>query len=257
MKEYTAKERRARRRKGIIAGAAGAALLLGGSTFALWSDSVDIAGASITAGNLDISPVPALQNPVTFWDISSDRTDRNAKSPASTGTNDAHAIASDDIAGYRIVPGDTLLAAYKFDVVLEGDNLVATLNGQLTADGAVTTAFGNGLTVTYEIYLGQDATGTLLGSGTFTGSAVGKTALAVLEAPVQGGPGEATPSPAATPGITLMPSSNVKVTVLVKAAFSSAVSGQTDVSAQKILGDLTVSLEQVRNMQGGNGSFTS
>lgn len=39
---------------GIIAGAAGAALLMGGSTFALWSDSVDVPDSTITSGNLAV-----------------------------------------------------------------------------------------------------------------------------------------------------------------------------------------------------------
>ncbi|WP_410602946.1 TasA family protein, partial [Bacillus sp. SIMBA_008] len=40
---------------GIVAGAAGAALLLSGGTYALWYDSAEAPGGTITAGNLDVA----------------------------------------------------------------------------------------------------------------------------------------------------------------------------------------------------------
>ena len=43
--------------KGLVAGLAGAAVLAGGSTFALWSDSDSVDGGAITAGNLDVAAI--------------------------------------------------------------------------------------------------------------------------------------------------------------------------------------------------------
>jgi predicted ribosomally synthesized peptide with SipW-like signal peptide len=51
---------RARRVKGLIAGACGAALLLAGGTWALWYDSDTVSGATITAGNLELEPAGGL-----------------------------------------------------------------------------------------------------------------------------------------------------------------------------------------------------
>ncbi|HLS25635.1 MAG TPA: alternate-type signal peptide domain-containing protein [Beutenbergiaceae bacterium] len=101
-----------KRTKGLLAGAAGAALLLGGGTFALWSDSEQVDGGSITAGNLDV----ALVGDVAWADVSADRDD----SP--------HGI---DLSEFRIVPGDTIQGEFGFEAALEGDNMVA----ELTLDG--------------------------------------------------------------------------------------------------------------------------
>ncbi|MDR2252900.1 MAG: SipW-dependent-type signal peptide-containing protein, partial [Bifidobacteriaceae bacterium] len=50
----TDRERRSRRFKGLVAGAAGVALLLGGSTFAYWSDSTQETVGTITNGVLSV-----------------------------------------------------------------------------------------------------------------------------------------------------------------------------------------------------------
>jgi alternate signal-mediated exported protein len=129
---------RSRRIKGLIAGAAGAALLLGGTTFALWSDSDSFGGASvIKAGNLDLD----LGAP-SIWDISTSgetwngtaRGDQQTTIPGIPGGLKGHRI--DNPGDYAVSPADTDLAVYPFEVTLVGDNLVAKLSLTTTANGA-------------------------------------------------------------------------------------------------------------------------
>jgi alternate signal-mediated exported protein len=90
---------------GSTAGAAGIALLMGGhGTFALWSDSADMAGGSITSGQLDI----AAGTPV--WD------DLNT-----TQANDW------DVNTDVLVPGDEISMTQIFDITATGKNLKGTL----------------------------------------------------------------------------------------------------------------------------------
>lgn len=124
------------RTKGAVAGVAGVALLAGGTTFALWSDSADLDGGTITNGNLDVA---ALQT--TWKDVSYDRAD----SP--------HDI---DLATWQMVPGDTIEGTQGFDVALDGDNLVADLT--LADTGASTLA--PGVTVEYQVVQGDQVLGT-------------------------------------------------------------------------------------------------
>ncbi|GAA2237404.1 alternate-type signal peptide domain-containing protein [Herbiconiux moechotypicola] len=127
--------------KGAIAGAAGLVLLLGGAgTFAYWNSTADIAGGTITAGNLLVENTGGAG----VW------TDQN-------GT-------TINIATYRIVPGDTLTYTDTLTVTAVGNNLVAELalgpesiapaDGGVPADvalagfledGAVLTATGTGI----------------------------------------------------------------------------------------------------------------
>ncbi|MCL2803092.1 MAG: SipW-dependent-type signal peptide-containing protein [Micrococcales bacterium] len=62
----TPNARRQRRIKGLVAIAAGAAILTAGGTWALWSASTTVGGGTITAGNLDISSA----HHAYFYDIS-------------------------------------------------------------------------------------------------------------------------------------------------------------------------------------------
>lgn len=94
---------------GILAGAAGAALLIGGGTFALWNDSATATGGAITTGNLEIV---ASETPVAWIDSSDDRTD------------EGHAI---NLASWKGSPGDSVTGTFNFQAALDGDNLVAAL----------------------------------------------------------------------------------------------------------------------------------
>ncbi|MHA3685068.1 alternate-type signal peptide domain-containing protein [Leucobacter sp. HY1908] len=134
--------------QGIIAGAAGAALLLGGTTFALWSDSEDVAGATITAGNLDVTLEKS-----EWFDVSADRTDSG------------HVIA--DLATHRVVPGDTIEGRYTVTPELEGENLVANL--ALAYDDAHTGDLLTGLELSYSV---RDADDTVIATGGANGVAL-------------------------------------------------------------------------------------
>jgi len=210
------------RTKGVIAGAAGVALLAGGTTFALWSDSASVAGGVITNGNLDVAPVgtPAWQ------DVSEDRTDG------------PHAI---DIATWRMVPGDVAQGTYGFQVALEGDNLVAELTVD-RVDAAAT--LPEGMSVTYDVL---DADGAVLAddialgtdttlrfraprAGQDAGNPTDTDAVVVDRTEVQTGD-DATPN----------------LTVVVTATFDAGTPDQVSVQEATALGDLAVTLEQVRS----------
>src|SRR5699024_10635751 len=108
---------------GIIAGAAGAALLMGGGTFALWSDSAGAPGGQITSGNLAVASVG------TSWiDASSDRADAD------------HAI---DLETFKIVPADTIEGRIALDLALQVDKIVAV--PIVDGGGALTGALVSGL----------------------------------------------------------------------------------------------------------------
>jgi alternate signal-mediated exported protein len=134
---------------GLVAGAAGAALLLSGGTYALWNDSAETPGGTITAGNLDVA---AVGTP-TWQDVSADREDA------------PHVI---DLTTFKIVPGDTITGTYGFDLGLQGDNMLAEL--ALTGD-ALSGALADGLEATYTLKQGTTVIGTAtgtLGSGIVT-----------------------------------------------------------------------------------------
>jgi len=106
-----------KRRNAVIAAIAGAALLLGGSTYALWSANVPLSGGTIVAGELKLTG-----KPMETWDISKDRTDNQDGAP---GNNTGHPI--NDPAKWRMVPGDRVAMVFPYTVTLKGDNLVAEL----------------------------------------------------------------------------------------------------------------------------------
>ena len=147
--------------KGILAGVAGGALLLGaGGTFALWSDQATIPGGNITAGQLDVN-AKELQ----WFDVSNDhgghlglgidwdRIDfgpeahwNGAATDFNTWSGDATGRDVYDINAWRIVPGDQLLGVSDLTVDLEGDNLRADLTVHAPAG---TEDLGNALGLRY------------------------------------------------------------------------------------------------------------
>ncbi|RZI80747.1 MAG: alternate-type signal peptide domain-containing protein, partial [Microbacterium sp.] len=88
MTSTTTTRTRTRRTQGLIAVGAGALLLVGGSSFALWTVNSQVAGGTITAGNLDV-----LVAAGAWQDVSPE-----------------HAAPVDiaDIADFLLVPGDVL-----------------------------------------------------------------------------------------------------------------------------------------------------
>lgn len=92
----------------LAAGAAGILLLGGAGSYALWSDAETVQGGTITAGNLDISPVAA-----GVW---TDVSPGPVKTPGPL-----------DIATFRMVPGDVLQYKAQYRVLADGENLRATI----------------------------------------------------------------------------------------------------------------------------------
>ena len=197
---------------GVIAGIAGAALLMGGTTFALWSDSDTVDGAEITAGNLDVA---VLGDPGSQWswqDISADRTDNS------------HEI---DLADFRIIPGDTIEGTVALDVALEGENMVAALGANLGAASGDLTNLDIDVAVT-------DSNGdpvTLNSGGTL-----------VFASQDNGNPD---PQTLTTVGATLDDTADVTVTVTV--TFPASTGGQDHVTDSIALDGATVTLDQVRS----------
>ena len=138
-----------RRRNAVIAAVAGAALLLGGSTYALWQATANLEGGTITAGDLNIQA-----GTFNAWDVSSDRldsqnTEDGAQAVSTVGSQDpeiapitlqdeegdsvlGHPIRisakpSDSDSDWKMVPGDTVALTIPYLITLKGDNLVAKL----------------------------------------------------------------------------------------------------------------------------------
>jgi len=133
--------------KGAIAGAAGLTLLLGGgTTFALWNSSAEVAGGTIEAGNLVVS-------------VATDSTSGEEVPGIWTDQNDT-VLSLDE---FRAAPGDTLTYTKKMHVQAEGDNLVAELTldpGSINATSSNETA-----DVALEEYLEASAVLTVAADG--------------------------------------------------------------------------------------------
>lgn len=241
MTDTTTPRRRSRRRLGLLAGVAGGALLLGGTTYALWSDNALQSGGTISNGNLEVVPAGAT----TYWDTSADRTDVVVGATPITEL-DAHEI--DDIASYSIVPGDTLEANYGFVVALEGDNLVAEVNLALAGGTAPPT----GVSFTAQAYYDDGGTWTAVGTPTAVvpGAAPLPIALGLFQAANQ--PAGAVDG--ALPIITVASTTGVttpNIAVIVTATFAD-VNNRVSAEATTALGDVTVTLEQTRDAGVGN-----
>jgi len=276
-----------KRRNAVIAAIAGASLLVGGSTYALWSSQGFVEGGTITAGNLAI-----IGGVADIWDVSSDRSDQNAPIqtrgstenglPSVTITDDrgypmmAHGIASD---GWRMVPGDTVAFTFPYKVTLEGDNLVASLT-MPGKDGIIdqlsftsTDVDGSGVpNLKFEYQLFQTDGGTSLISTPDNEN--GRTALpdgdsflvSYFQASSSGqangsNEGATEEKPLGTMpmiGVSQDGDSSAVITFVLYVTFNSDVKGTTDVKAVlKLHEKITATLQQVRcdgenNPSGGN-----
>ena len=146
MQEQTNRRKRA---TAVLAVAAGAALLIGGSTYALWSQTANMNGGMITSGDLQL-----LAGDVSSFDVSADRVDSStteekdrsvldaALNPLTFNQGEASAVENlncgeDEVTltghvigepgEWLIVPGDTTAVLFPYAVTLKGDNLVAEL----------------------------------------------------------------------------------------------------------------------------------
>ncbi|MBO0899659.1 alternate-type signal peptide domain-containing protein [Cellulomonas sp. zg-ZUI22] len=203
------------RTKGVVAGVAGVALLAGGTTFALWSDSADVAGGTITNGKLDVEA-----SALAWVDASPDRADKG------------HAISN--LTTWRMVPGDVVEGTSEIDVTLVGDNLVAELGVDTTASDADLPA---GMTVTYAVYDGATTTPVATGA---LGDDTSLRFAASREGQAAGNP--TNPSPTIVVGAD----GTAELKVVVTATFSGAVTGTTSAGAATDLSEIGVTLQQVR-----------
>ncbi|QIM19227.1 alternate-type signal peptide domain-containing protein [Leucobacter coleopterorum] len=253
------------RRRGLLWVAAGtAALLVGGSTFALWSANDMFSGGTITAGDLNI----VTKNDTTFWDVSGDRADATETVGNTDGSQLGHSIT--DVNTWRIAPGDKLAASFEPTITLDGDNLVARVG----LDGLDKLESGiSGMNYSYEIYYGSkllvkesklpevaDAPLLYL-SATADGQAAG------LEDHTHGILGEAEPVTGveAQKAVFGMPTIKEDLNVVIYASFykktdeeyangdfaykptDETVTERTDVTAADVLAEMKVALTQVRD----------
>lgn len=153
--------------KGLIAGVAGGALLLGSAgTFALWSDQTTLSHAAITGGAFDLE---VKKTTWTWSDISGIPADPAADEP------------SDSVV--TLVPGKQLQGTTEVTTTLDGHHLVA----DLTIDGVPVGE--DWLKVEWEL------DGVPLGSGTSTRLAADGTqdltvTIALDDQAPEGGPSE-------------------------------------------------------------------
>jgi len=232
--------RLSRRTAGIIAGVAGGALLLGGTTYALWTDNAVQTGGTITNGNLDVA---ALDAP-TYYDVSQDRSDATDTTPVTELA--AHSIP--DLTAYTIVPGDVLESNFGFVVALEGDNLVGELNLSLAGG----TAAGAGVTFTAQAFYLDGGVWTPVSAAVpVTPGGATDFSIGFLQAANEddGALDGALPviDVTDTAGIT-----DPNITVVVTATFAAATTNRDLVQATSALGNVTVTLDQVR---AGAGNF--
>ena len=198
-----------KRRNAVIAAVAGAALLVGGSTYALWQQSANMVGGTIQAGDLSIKAGTS-----TFWDVSEDRSDQTLDAittPANENGVDGTAVTLDGLTAHAIpsledwtmVPGDTVALAFPYKITLDGDNMVAQLG--LSVNDAMRQALSKGydvevdgeegetvetvpyLTMRYELIKPADANGaqTLLTSDDITAASPETLPLSYFQAPNQ------------------------------------------------------------------------
>ncbi|WP_153397095.1 alternate-type signal peptide domain-containing protein [Ornithinicoccus halotolerans] len=98
--------------KALVATGLGVVLLAGaGGTFALWSDQEVVSAGTISNGSL------SLDTTAGTW-------------------TEANGTPIADIATYRMVPGDTVVFEAEVTPTIVGDNLQATLKGELAGSGA-------------------------------------------------------------------------------------------------------------------------
>ncbi|PSK26658.1 alternate-type signal peptide domain-containing protein [Nocardia seriolae] len=215
-----------------LAVAAGGVLLLGGTSFALWNDSDLFKGGSIKSGQMNISGVG-----VTKWyDVSPDRSDTAAI--PELGNIKGHAIA--DPGSYRVVPGDQVSIMNGYQMVMDGDNLVASLHLNIPD---LPDAAANGIHLkTYSVSVngGTPQTGTIPAKG-------GSFDIGYVQAPHSDGTGLPDGD---LPIVTVPDSGEANITVAVTAEFDAATSGTDAQQAVSDLGDFTVTMQQVRDGQG-------
>ena len=244
------KNGRNRRVQGILAGVAGAALLLGGSTYALWSANDDVAGGKITAGDLNIEA-----GTFAAFDVSSDRADAGTQVIAGSSALMGHAVtltangATTAAGDWRIVPGDTLAMTFPLDVTLQGDNLIAdlTTNAKALTGAKDFTDVAGQLSYSYRLFNGT----TEITSGA-TALPADTTALATIASnDLDKGAGTADTGSGI---VTVGTNNKASLTYVLLVTFTDTATGQDNVKEiADLSGDFTATLTQLRKP--GVGQF--
>lgn len=277
----TTDSRSRKRRNGLIAAAAGIALLIGGSTYALWSASDSIQGGTITAGDLNlvagesqgtfdvsadrsdstIGAVDSAGNSLTFVTPSAQAAIANSnikvdvavdeETEAETGTLLGHQM---NLATWLMVPGDTAAMANTFDVTLKGDNLVAALTLDATKlIGEVEAPDQENTDVTY-LYAVFDKDGNQIGSiHEISAADLENEALpvALFQAPNVADADldsyvDSTTGPGYVPLVDT--DGTATITLAVFAHFDVDTPDRDNVNAKSVIGELDATLTQVRNI---------
>jgi alternate signal-mediated exported protein len=196
--------RNKRRTQGVIAIAAGALLLAGGSTFALWTASSSIDGGSITAGNADVVVSDASWQDVT------------AATP----------VAIDTLSDFRLVPGDVLQGTYKVDVAALGNNFHGDLAVAFKDASGALLGDTEGVTLSYQLFdkdgnpIGTDGTVAVISQDS---TVVDPTAIVVDNSTTANAP---------------------EVTAVVTVTFDANTPEQIRTATQALLGGMTATLSQ-------------
>lgn len=231
--------------KGIVAGVAGGALLLGaGGTFALWHDEAGVAGGEIRSGFLDVDA-----QETRWFDVSPDRPDATDLAgevggglrwdtawlgeeqtvwngtvptefqrldPDATGPDTGAVVGHpiDDLGTWQAVPGDYVLGQTRVTAKTEGDNMRAHLavHGAGQQGGELAQGLGLKFVVT-------DHDGNVMGPARDVGEP--------FDLELEGTGGQ-------------------ELQVLVVAAFPHQIQAQDLMTSQAYLDGLHVTLEQVR-----------
>lgn len=186
--------------------------LLAGGSFALWNDTANVTGETITTGNLKLD----MDTSSAWKDISA-------------GEASARTISTDT---FRLVPGDSLRRTFDITAVLDGDNLSANMviNTSLK-DG---TPLPSNVSVSYRL---KDLSTNTYIRGPFD-AGTNTTLTAVSE------------NFAATPPMFSIPlpktASAPNYQLEVNVVFNSTTSGQQSTTSSFNTGDLAVSLSQTR-----------
>ncbi|MGW8565723.1 SipW-dependent-type signal peptide-containing protein [Isoptericola sp. NPDC055881] len=229
--------------KGILAGVAGGALLLGaGGTLALWHDDAGVPGGVIRSGMLkvnaeetrwfDVSPdrpdaadlasqvghglqwdVTWLGQEQTVWNGVS--TEFRTLDPDDTGYGTGQVVGHtiDDLGTWQAVPGDFVLGKTRVTAHTEGDNMQAQLSLHGSPAGG---ELAQGLGLKYFV---TDGDGNVLGEA--------QDASQVVNVPIDGPGGK-------------------DLQVFILANFPREIQGQDLTNTQADLSNLQVTLDQVR-----------
>lgn len=218
---------------------AGAALVLGGATSALWSASVSSPGV-LASGDLSLETCGGPD----WFDVSGDRKDATGTVPGTDGSQRGHRITPTT---WKIVSGDKVAVSHCASVTLAGDNLV----GRLSAKDVPLTSGITGMSYSYEVYLD----GSRLVDESPLAASGGASPVLSPGTLLYLAPPEATARPDAQDRapVHAMDENTANLAIVVYASLDAQVDANgrvvgptVSVGATDVLGELTLDLDQVR-----------